>query len=154
MDTEGEFAPATAAAARERYEALGPTAQVVVKEVAKAMAMDADEYERRVTSDVVETARDVLFASLLEVHVGSREAYEDWLADADYDDEAVREVGSEHVDNVVWHAAPAAESVVAASFQDERRAAVGTLRRQAFGRLYRDLLVESASGDDTESAAE
>jgi len=154
MDTEGEFTPATAAAVRERYDALGPTAQVVVKEVAKAMGMDADEYDRRVTSDVVETARDVLFASLLEVHVGSREEYEDWLADADYDDEAVQEVGSEHVDNVVWHAAPATETVVAASFHDERRAAVGTLRRQAFGRLYRDLLTESPSGDDAESVAE
>jgi hypothetical protein len=154
MDTEGEFAPATAAAARERYETLGPTAQVVVKEVAKAMAMDADEYERRVTSDVVETARDVLFASLLEVHVGSRDAYEDWLAESEYDEGDVREVGSEHVDNVVWHAAPAADAVVAASFQNERRAAVGTLRRQAFGRVYRDLLAESTSDDDPESDGE
>jgi hypothetical protein len=148
MEREGLFAPETAAAARERYEALGPTAQVVVKEVAKAMAMDADEYERRVTSDVVETARDVLFASLLQVCVGTRPEYENWLSESEYDDEAVREVGSEHVDNVVWHPAPAAGAVVAASFQDERRAAVGTLRRQAFGRVYRDLVADPPSTDE------
>jgi len=148
MDTEGEFAPTTPEAARERYAALGPTAQVVVKEVAKSMEMDAAEYDRRVTSDVVETARDVLFASLLEVHVGSRDAYKDWFAESEFDDEDVREVGSEHVDNVVWHAAPAADTVVAASFQDERRAAVGTLRRQAFGRVYRDLVAESPSTEE------
>jgi len=147
MDTEGEFAPATAAAARERYAALGSTAQVVVREVAKAMAMDADEYDRRVTSDVIETARDALFASLLEVRVGSRAEYESWLAEEGYDETAVEEVGSEHVGNVVWHAAPTG-AVVAATFQDERRAAVETLRRQAFGRVYRDLVAGSGSDGD------
>ncbi|PSQ05084.1 hypothetical protein BRC92_02760 [Halobacteriales archaeon QS_4_69_31] len=140
MDTEGEYAPATAAAARERYEALGPTAQVVVTQVAKAMEMDADEYDERVTGEVVETAREALFASLLSVRVGTREEYEAWLADnPDYE---VQEVGSDHVDNVAWHAAPATGTVVAATFQDERRAAVGTLRRQAFGRVYRDLVAD------------
>ena len=143
MDTEGEFAPATPAAARERYETVGPTAQVVVKEIAKAMDMDAEEYDRRVTSDVVETARDVLFASLLEVRVGTRTEFEEWLGSSEYDEAAVWEAGSEHVDNVVWHATPAADTVVAATFQDQRRAAVGTLRRQAFGRVYRDLVSES-----------
>lgn len=138
MDTEGRFAPDTAAEARERYEALGRTAQIVVKEVAKAMELDAEEYDQRVTPAVVETARDVLFASSLAVHVGDRDAYEDWLADhGDYD---VAELGSEHVDNVVWHAAPAAETVVAATYQDERAAAVETLRRQAFGRVYADIV--------------
>lgn len=143
MDTEGTLAPATAAAARERYEALGSTAQVVVKETAKAMKMDAEEYRDRVTSDVVETARDALFASMLEVRVGSREAFDDWVADNDgYE---VHEVGSEHVDRVVWHAAPATETVVAATFHEEREAAVGTLRRQAFGRIYRELVAADAA---------
>jgi len=148
MDTEGEFAPATPAAARERYESVGPTAQVVVKEVAKAMEMDADEYGRRVTSDVVETARDALFASLLAVHVGTREEFEEWVESSDYDEDAVWEAGSEHVDNVVWHAAPAADAVVAATYQDQRRAAVGTLRRQAFGRVYRELVGETDTSAD------
>jgi len=48
--------------------------------------------------------------------------------------------GSEDVDNVVWHAPPFADAAIAATFQDERDAAVATLRRQAFGRLYRDAL--------------
>lgn len=146
MDTEGEFLPGTSAAARERYASVGPTAQVVVKEVAKAMGMDADEYDRRVTGEVVETARDALFASLLEVRVGTRAEYETWLESSDYEADDVAEVGSDHVDNVVWHAAPAADAVVAATFQDRRRAAVGTLRRQAFGRLYRDIV--AGGGDE------
>ncbi|WP_436928485.1 DUF5809 family protein [Halosimplex halobium] len=142
MDTEGTLSPATAAAARERYAALGSTAQVVVKETAKAMGMDAEEYRDRVTSDVVETARDALFASMLEVRVGSRAEFDEWVAD--HDGYEVHEVGSENVDRVVWHAAPAAEAVVAATFHEEREAAVGTLRRQAFGRIYRDLVTGDA----------
>jgi len=146
MDIEGEFTPESAAAARERYEALGGTAQVVVREVAKAMEMDAEEYDRRVTGAVVETARDALFSSLLAVRVGTREEYRDWVADnPEY--ESV-EVGSENVDNAVWHPAPATETVVAATFHEERDAAVATLRRQAFGRVYRPLLSEQADAPD------
>jgi len=148
MDTEGRFAPETAAAARERYDALGSTARVVVREVARAMEMDAEEHDNRVTPEVVETTREALFAESLEVRVAPRAAYEEWLADRDY---AAEEVGSEHVDRVVWHAAPFAETVVAATFQDERRAAVGTLRRQAFGRLYRDAVTGEV--EDTDDGA-
>ncbi|MDG5777334.1 DUF5809 family protein [Haloarculaceae archaeon H-GB2-1] len=138
MHTEGLFAPETAEAARERYADLGSTAQVVVKETAKAMAFDREEYGERVTSDVVETARDALFAELLAVHVGTREAFDEWVADRpDYE---VVEFGSEHVDNVVWHDAAFAETVVAATYQSEPDAAVGTLRRQAFGEVYREAL--------------
>jgi len=137
MDTEGLFAPATAAEARDRYEAVGPVAQTVVKQVARAMGFDAAEYDKRVTGEVVETAREAIFASLLEVRVGTREEYEQWCADHDAD---TIEVGSEHVDNAVWHAAPFAGTVVAATYQDERRAAVETLRRQAFGRVYAEVV--------------
>jgi hypothetical protein len=145
MDTEGDVAPETVAAVRDRYETVGSTAQVVVKEVAKAMEMDAEEYDRRVTGDVVATARDALFASTLRVHVGTRGEYENWLTDhPDYD---VQEVGSENVDNVVWHPAPAAGTVVAATFHEERRAAVDTLRRQAFGRVYRPLVSAESDQD-------
>jgi hypothetical protein len=138
METEGLFAPETAAAARERYEALGPTAQTTVKQVAKAMEFDPEEYEDRVTGEVVETAREVLFASMLEVHVGDREAFEEWQAE--HEGWEVVEFGSEHVDGVVWHAAPFAETVVAATFHEQRRAAVETLRRQAFGRVYSEVV--------------
>jgi len=137
METEGTFLPETATEARERYEDLGATAQVVVKEIAKAMDFDPEEYDRRVTSEVVETAREALFASTLAVQVGTRVEYEDWRGGADHD---VHEAGSEHVDNVVWHAPPFADEAVAATFQDERHAAVETLRRQAVGRIYRDVL--------------
>jgi hypothetical protein len=138
METEGLFAPETAAEARERYEALGPTAQTAVKQVAKAMELSPEEYDDRVTGEVVETAREVLFASMLEVRVGDREAFEEWRAD--HGDWAVVEFGSEHVDGVVWHAAPFAETVVAATFHEQRRAAVETLRRQAFGRVYSEVV--------------
>jgi len=137
METDGVFDPETLADAREAYQSVGPAAQTVVRETATAMDFDREEYHDRVTSDVVETARDALFASLLVVHVGDREAFEDWRVDADVD---VTLLGSEQVDHVVWHVAPAVDAAVAATFQDERDAAVATCRRQAFGRLYRDRL--------------
>ena len=137
METEGQFSPATVAAARDRYESLGSTAQVVVKEVAKAMGLSADEYDERVTGEVVETARDALFAESLAVTVGSREEFEDWRADTDH---AVEILGSEAVDNVVWHAPAFADEAVAATYQSEREAAVGTLRQQAFGRIYSEVV--------------
>ena len=136
MHTEGTFIFESAEDARAKYDAVGPAAQTVVREVAKAMAFDREEYDKRVTGDVVETARDALFASLLEVHVGSREEFEEWCEEYDGD---VTTVGHEAVDNVVWHVGPDDEAV-AATFQNEEAAAVATLRRQAFGRLYRDLV--------------
>ena len=139
METDGWIAPRTADEAHEGYTAVGPTAQVLVREIARAMAFDREEYAERVDEDVVATARDALFASLLEVRVGSRETFDAWLEDNAYTRDEVHEVGSEHVDNVVWHVAPPESGIVAASFQDERDAAVATLRRVAFGRIYRDL---------------
>lgn len=136
MHTTGLFSPDDDEDAVETYESLGPAAQTVVKETAKAMAFDADEYDERVTGDVIETARDALFASLLSVRVGTAEEFETWREDFDGEVE-VR--GSEHVDNVVWHVGPG-ERAVAATFQSEERAAVGTLRRQAFGTIYREIV--------------
>jgi len=137
METEGQFSPTTVAAARDRYESLGSTAQVVVKEVAKAMGLDADEYRERVTGEVVETARDVLFAESLSVTVGTHDEFDEWRADTDRD---VEVIGADNVDNVVWHAPEFAETAVAATYQSERDAAVGTLRRQAFGRIYSEVV--------------
>ena len=138
MHAVGFLSPDSADEARAAYESVGPTAQVVVKEVAKAMAFDPEEYDERVTGDVIETARDAIFAELLEVRVGTSEEFEEW-AEA-YDGE-VQMLGSEHVDNVAWHAGPDGEAV-AATFQDQEEAAVGTLRRQAYGRIYDDILRE------------
>lgn len=136
MHTRGVFVPETEAEARERYERLGPVAQTVVRETAKGMAFDREEYDERVTPEVVARVRDALFASLLEVTVGSREEFDDWAESHDGD---VSVVGSGNVDNVAWHAPPFAEAV-AATFQEEEDAAVETLRRQAFGRIYRERL--------------
>lgn len=138
MRTEGVFSPETEAAAREAFESVGPAAQVVVRETAKAMEFDREEYNERITSEVVETAREALFASLLTVHVGTDEEWEAWQDDHPAYDTHVN--GSENVDNVVWHVAPFAETAVAATYQQEEEAAIGTLRRQAYGRLYNDLL--------------
>ncbi|MFB6229088.1 MAG: DUF5809 family protein [Halobacteriales archaeon] len=137
MHTRGSFAPETATQARERYEAVGPTAQILLKQVAKAMKFDSEEYERRVTSEVVETAREVLFAADLHVRVGTREEYENWLGGREYE---VTERGNPNVSRVAWHAAPFAEAVVAATFEHEEDAAVETLRRQAFGSVYRGIV--------------
>ncbi|WP_436346108.1 DUF5809 family protein [Natronorubrum sp. FCH18a] len=136
MHTVGTFTFESAAAAREQYGDVGPAAQTVVREVAKAMEFDREEYGDRVTSEVVETARDALFASLLRVRVGTREEFDDWRDS--YDGEVIVS-GHENVDRVVWHAGPEGEAV-AATFQNEEDAAVATLRRQAFGQLYRDLV--------------
>lgn len=137
METRGVSTPDTAAAAKERYDALGPAAKQVVKESTRAMEFDADEYETRVTPHVVAAARDVLFASLLTVYVGTTEEFDDWTADhPDYD---IDQTGSENVDRVAWHPAHMADTVVATTFQSEPDAACASLRRQAWGRIYRDL---------------
>jgi len=137
METEGVFDPETVDAAREAYESVAPAARTAVRETATAMDFDREEYADRVTSEVVETARDAIFASLLVVRVAERDAFEAWRADADVE---VTVLGSPDVSRVVWHVAPFADAAVAATFEAERDAAVATLRRQAFGRLYRDRL--------------
>lgn len=137
METEGLFAPETETEARAQFEMLEPAATEVVRTVAKTMEFDTTEYSERVSDDIVEAAREALYASLLEVCVGERDEYERWCDDRDYDQV---EVGAPNVDRVVWHAAPFAVTAVSATFQNERDAAVATLRRQAFGRLYRDVV--------------
>ena len=137
MDTEGLFVPETREEAREQFEMLAPAAGEVVRAIAKEIGFDNEEYTERVTGEAVETAREALYASLLEVKVGTRQEYETWCGDHQCD---TIEIGSENVENVVWHAAPFAETAVAATFENERAAAVATLRRQAFGRIYRDIV--------------
>jgi len=141
METAGVYNPETVAAAREAYSDAGSAAQIVVKETAKAMDFDNAEYDDRVTGEVIETARDALFASLLTAVHGSREEFDEWCADhADY---SVELMGSDSVDSVVWHPVGFAETVVAASYQNEPEAAAATVRRRAFGRHYRGELDSS-----------
>ena len=142
METEGSLSPESVDDARAAFDAAGPTAKQMIREAAKAMEFDRDEYRERVTSGVVERARSVLFADRLAVTVGTRAEFDAWV-DTHPDYEVTR-FGSPDVDRVVWHAAPFADEVVAATFQNERDAAVGTLRRQAFSRIYRPRFGEDA----------
>lgn len=141
METEGEFAPETVRAARDRYATLRPVAEIVVREVARAVKHESDTSERLVTEEVFETAHDALFASLLTVSVGTHDEFEQSRPES----ATVVMTGSEHVDHVAWHAPPFADRIVATTFLDARDAAVATLRRQAFGRLYRDIFAETTS---------
>lgn len=137
METRGIFTPSNPEDVDEYASLLGPAAQVVVKEAAKAMDFSKDEYEDRITTEVVTTARDALFASLLDVSLGSRSEFQQTRNDTDYE---VIELGSEHVDNVVWHTAPVKNTIIAATYQDKPDAAVATLQRQAYGRIYQSFL--------------
>ncbi|WP_313693814.1 DUF5809 family protein [Halorarum halobium] len=149
MDTEGTLAPATPAEARAEYGSLVPAAKVAVREAARAMDFDREEYRDRVTGEVIETVRDALFASLLRVHVGTDEEFDEWLdANPGYGSDVA---GSENVERVAWHPVPFAGEggvAVAATFQDEREAALGTLRRRAFGVVYREHVADSDDHDD------
>lgn len=147
METRGTFEPTDAASVRERYEALGPTAQTVTREVARAMAFDREEYADRVTADVVATARDALFASSLVVHLGTREEFE--AAREVLTDVETVERGNPNVGRVAWHVAAPADAVLAATYENEPDAAVAALRRQVFGEVYRPILdgAEPAVGD-------
>lgn len=137
VETHGSFAPASWSETETRYDRLGSTAQVIVRAVTKAMSFDRDEYDRRVNSDVIETARQALFAETLEVRVADRANFDAWRDEYGHD---VHIAGSDTVENVAWHASTPAETAVAATFENEPEAAVGTVRRMAFNRLYRERL--------------
>lgn len=139
METEGLLAPASDEELREQYEAVGPAAQATAKAVAKALEVGAEDYRERVDEAVVLTAREAIFASLLAVHVGDREEFDQWLADRAGDPD-VTVLGSEHVPGIAWHDAPVEDQVLAVTFADEPAAAAQTLRRQAFARIYREVV--------------
>ncbi|WP_416840277.1 DUF5809 family protein [Haloferax sp. DFSO52] len=152
MEAHGTISPDTLAAAEDAFDRVGPTAQVVVRETAKAMEFDREEYRERVTGDVVETVRNALFAESLTVFVGSRTEFDDWCRD--HSSFEVVELGNPAVDHVAWHPIPFAETVVATTFQNERDAALSTLRRNAFGRVYRDALLGDDEPTDTDAGGE
>ncbi|MGB9964210.1 DUF5809 family protein [Halobacterium sp. CBA1126] len=137
-ETRGVLAPETESEVRERFEGVGPAAQTVTREVARAMELSKEEYEERVTGEVVGAAREAMFASLLQVEVGDYEEFE--AAKADRPDVDVRENGSSEVENAAWHYVPFADALVATTFQNEPDAAVATLRRIAFSEFYEPAL--------------
>lgn len=143
MRTVGYIAPTTEEAAREHFEALGPAAQELTREIAVAMDFDHAEYRERVTAEIVSTAREALFGSLLEVTTADRDMFDTWLDEQDYPPDAVTIEGGELVDNIAWHESPMASCVIGATYQNERDAAVSTLKRMAWGKLYRPVIIDA-----------
>jgi hypothetical protein len=145
-ETRGTVSPPSWEDAETHYEEFGATAQSVVRELARALSFDREEYETRVDSDVVETARQTLFAERLAVRLADRATFDEWREEYSH---SVRVAGSDNVSRVAWHDSPAASAAVAATFENEPDAAVGTVRRMAFNRLYRDRLTADSDGDTT-----
>ncbi len=137
METEGLLEPETTERVQERYDGLAPAADEMVRAATRAMAFDTEEYDERVTDEVRAAAQQALFASLLAVQVGTRAEYERWRES--HEGELV-EIGSDDATSVVWHDPPWTGDAVAATFQNERGAAVATLRKQAFGHLYSEVV--------------
>ena len=137
MHTRGLFAPASTAAVRDQYEAATAAADVVVSELVRALPVAEAAEDRPDDATLQLTATEAIFASLLEVHVGTDEEFEEYVAETDRE---VETLGSEHVSGVAWHDAPAADHVIAATYENEPDAAVDTLRRQAFATLYREVV--------------
>jgi len=138
MKTQGEFTPETATAARSQYEALELAAETVTKEVAKAGTDSREAYQELTTPEIIDTAQETLFASLLEVTVGTAAEFEAWLED--HPGLTVSLAGHESVSQRAWHPIPPRDVVAAVSFEDGTEAAVATVRRQAVGKHYRSLL--------------
>ena len=135
MERKGVYEPETVDRVQEAFAETGSAAQVVLKEATKAMGFENSEYDDRVTGDVIQTAHEALFASLLVVYHGPREAFEAWCESHQY---SVDLAGSEAAESVVWHPVDIDETVVAASYQNEPAAAAATVRRRAFGQFYRE----------------
>ncbi|MFB6311461.1 MAG: DUF5809 family protein [Salinirussus sp.] len=135
MHTEGLLAPATEAAAREEYAAAEHAAGVVVREIIRSLSVADDAAEP--DDAVLQTATEALFASLLEVKVGTRAEFDDYTEEHD---RGVEVLGSEHVSGVAWHDAAALDRVIAATFENEPAAAVDALRRQTFAKCYREVI--------------
>lgn len=138
METRGHFAPRTETAASEQYDELALAAKTVTKEIAEAGTDTSAEYRALVDDSVIETAQQALFASLLEVHVGSVSEYEAWLSDHEGLDVSL--AGTDTVPRRAWHPVWPTDQGTAVSFQNSPEAAIATVRRQAFGQHYRTIL--------------
>jgi hypothetical protein len=137
MHTEGLFAPESEAAVSEQYAAAGAAAEVVVSELVRALPVADEAADRPDDATLQLTATEAIFASLLEVRVGTDDEFEAYEAETDRN---VEMLGSEHVSGVAWHDAPAADRILAATYENEPEAAVDALRRQAFVKLYREVV--------------
>jgi hypothetical protein len=138
METRGHFAPRTETAASAQYDDLALAAKTVTKEIAEAGTDTSDDYQALVEESVIDTAQQTLFASLLEVHIGSVDEYEAWLTDHNSLDGSL--AGTDTVARRAWHPVWPRDHVAAVSFQNSPEAAIATVRRQAFGQHYRAIL--------------
>lgn len=136
MRTVGFLSPETLDEAQSSFEELGVPARELTREIAVAMGFNTEEYGERVTEDVVHTAREALFGSLLLVLTGERSEFDTWLNQPKHADFDVTIEGSERVVNIAWHPAPMDDRVIAATYENEREAAISTLRRIAWGSVY------------------
>ena len=143
METFGYVLPETESEAQAVFEELEPASREIVGAVTRRLDVEADTLDMLVTEEVYQTAHEAMFGSLLVVTTGSESAFESWRTQPPYDAFTVTMEGSDNVDNVAWHTAPVADTVIGATYQDEREAAVATLRRIVWGKIYRPLLSPS-----------
>lgn len=144
METIGYLEPECDEDVQKIYASLGVPAQELVHEIAVAMEFDRDEYTDRVDSAVVRRARDAVFGVLLRISSASMDRFQSIRADPMYESYTVVLEGSDNVPNVAWHVCPVEETIVAATYQDHRDAAIATLRRIAWNRIYVRLLDSEA----------
>ncbi len=147
MDERGFIAPTTVEEAEAVYDDVAPVAREVIREVTVAIDPGGDLYRNEVTPEVLATTRAALFASLLRVSTGPRAAFDAWLDQPPYDEFDIEIEGSEHVEHVAWHAAPMANRVLAATYHAERDAAIATLRRMAWGKIYHPVVADRDTDD-------
>ena len=145
MRIDGFLTPESAPAAHDAYEALAVPARDVTRAVVMAMDIEGDDYRQLVDESVTGAAQEAMFGSLLEVRTADREAFDHWCDRPDNAELTVTMEGSEHVANIAWHEAPSVDRVIAATYESQREAAVSTLRRLAWGRIYRDMVSDNES---------
>lgn len=137
METVGYIAPETESEAREEYERCEQAARDICTTILKQLDGQIDEGP---TEPLVRTAHDAFFGSVLVVTTGPMADFERVCSQPPLEGYQVNREGSDQVDHVAWHVSPMTETVLAATYQSEREAAISTLRRIAWGRFYRDVV--------------
>ena len=140
METVGYLAPETPEAVEEAYADCEPIARELTREIVLATGIDSASYHDMMTTEVIEAAQAVYFSSVLRIHTGSREEFSEWIASSPYTEEAVHREGSPNVDQIAWHVSRATDQIVAATYHQQREAALSSLRRIVWGRLYAEMV--------------
>lgn len=137
MDHYGCFTPESESELVSRFESLETTAKVLVRQLRTAFDRNQDYVDDHLDQADVDTIKEIVFGSHLEIHAGTRQEFDQWFTGRSLE---LIEIGSSEVDHIAWHHSPFVETVLAATFENEPEAAVETLRRQAIGRLYREYI--------------